>query len=147
PDEPNNDNWKARAITVLLTPPPDLIVTEVVPPPTAVGGDSFTVSWTVLNKGTSPTEDATLYDEVYLSDQPVLNAPGARQWFLGNIEHDGFVGPGQIYNAQATFALSPEISGKYVLVKTNTGHGGIPPSWEGPYTDNNSNSGRTLVTP
>ena len=27
PNELNNDNWKARPITVLLTPPPDLVVT------------------------------------------------------------------------------------------------------------------------
>src|SRR4029077_10663213 len=68
PDDPtelNNDNWKARPITVLLTPPPDLVVTAVVPPPTAVGGDSYTVRWTVQNQGTSSTEDATVFDEVY----------------------------------------------------------------------------------
>src|SRR5262249_5096474 len=145
--EPNNDNWKARPITVLLTPPPDLVVTTVTPPPTAVGGDSYTVSWTVQNQGTSPTEDATVFDQVYLSDQPVLDAPAASEWLLGNIEHDGVVGPEQTYNAHATFALSPEISGKYVIVKTNTGRGGLEPTYEGPYTDNNSNWGRTLVTP
>lgn len=78
PDDPNqlnNDNYKARPITVLLTPPPDLIVTQVSPQATAVGGDSFTVAWTVTNQGTSPTEDATLFDQVYLSDNPVFNAP------------------------------------------------------------------------
>ena len=32
PNELNNDNWKARPITVLLTPPPDLVVTSVVAP-------------------------------------------------------------------------------------------------------------------
>src|SRR4029077_17220976 len=54
---------------------------------------------------------------------------------------------GESYTAQATFALSPEISGKYVIVDTNTGGSGIPPTWEGPYTNNNTNSGPTLVTP
>src|SRR5262249_31436392 len=147
----NNDNWKARPITVLLTPPPDLVVSSVTPQPTAVGGDAFTVRWTVTNQGTSPTEEATLFDQVVLSDQPTLNAPGANQWFLGTVEHDGIVDPGQSYSAQATFALSPEISGKYVIVATNTGevddNGSIPPIWEGPYTNNNTNSGPTLVTP
>ena len=58
PNELNNDNWKARPITVLLTPPPpaplppDLVVSSVAAQPTAVGGDSFTVNWTVLNQGT-----------------------------------------------------------------------------------------------
>jgi len=147
PNELNNDNWKARPITVLLTPPPDLVVTSVTPQPTAVGGDSFTVNWTVANQGTSPTEDATLFDQVYLSDQPTFNAPGANQWFLGTVEHDGIVAAGGSYNAQATFALSPEISGKYVIVDTNTGNGTIPPTWEGPYANDNTNSGPALVTP
>src|SRR5207237_1391779 len=50
----NNDNYKARPITVLLTPPADLVVTSVSPQATAVGGDSYTVTWTVQNQGTSP---------------------------------------------------------------------------------------------
>ena len=43
PNELNNNNYKARPITVLLTPPPDLVVTSVVPDATAPGGDPFTV--------------------------------------------------------------------------------------------------------
>src|SRR5262249_41701831 len=129
------------------------------------------------NQGTSPTEDATLFDQVYLSDKPTLDAPGARlfdqvylsdkptldapgarQWFLGTVEHDGVVASGGSYSAQATFQLSPEISppspeipGRYVIVDTNRGGAIgdtiIPPPWEGPYTDNNAASAATHVTP
>src|SRR4029077_7269426 len=48
PDDPhelNNDNWKAWPITVLLTPPPDLVVTSVGAPATAAGGDDYAVNW------------------------------------------------------------------------------------------------------
>ena len=79
PDDPNqlnNDNYNDTPINVLLTPPPDLVVTSVTPQTTAVGGDPFTVSWTVQNQGTSATEDAILFDQVYLSNSPTLNAPG-----------------------------------------------------------------------
>ncbi len=150
PDDPhqlNNDNYKARPITVLLTPPPDLVVTAVHPQATAVGGDNYTVSWTVQNEGTSPTEDSVLYDTVYLSNQPTLNAPGAKQWLLGVVEHDGAVAAGASYTAQQTFQLSPEISGTYVIVDTNTGGPNTLPTWEGPYTNNNTASASTLVTP
>src|SRR5262249_24289852 len=58
PHQLNNDNYKARPITVLLTPPPDLVVTSIIPPAAAVGGDDYTVQWTVQNQGTSATEDA-----------------------------------------------------------------------------------------
>ena len=111
----------ATPITVLLTPPPDLVVTSVTPQATAVGGNAYTVNWTVQNQGTSATEDATLFDQVYLSDMPTLNAAGARQWYLGTIEHDGVVASGASYSAQQTFQLSPEVSGQYVIVETNTG--------------------------
>ena len=153
-DDPNelyNDNWQVRPITVLLTPPPDLVVSSVTPQPTALGGDSFTVNWTVTNQGNSPTEDATLFDQVYLSNQPTYNAAGARQWLLGTVEHDGVLPAGGRYDAQATFALSPELAGTYVIIDTNAGgiSGGnpIPPTWEGPYTGNDTRSAPSLVTP
>src|SRR5207253_1886074 len=119
--------------------------TNVSPPPTAVSGEHYTVQWTVQNQGTSPTEDAILFDDIYLSDNPVL-VPGAAQWYLGTIEHDGVVSAGDAYTAQHTFQLSPEISGKYVIVNTNTGRGSIPPTWEGPNTGNNTNSAASHVT-
>jgi hypothetical protein len=79
PNELNSDNYKARPITLLLAPPPDLAVTAVTAQPTAVGGDSFTVQWTVQNQGANPTEDAVWYDHVWLTDTPTLNASGGGQ--------------------------------------------------------------------
>jgi hypothetical protein len=171
PDDPtqlNSDNYKARPITVLLTPPPDLVVTNISPQPIGVGGENYTVNWTVKNQGASPTEDAILFDQVYLSDKPTFVPPDTgqdtgNQWSLGTIEHDGAVPAGGGYTAQQTFALAPDISGKYVIVVTNTGGFVIDPSldpalaieigthyaptWEGPYTDNNVTAAATLVTP
>ncbi len=170
PDDPtelNNSNYKARPITILLRPPPDLVVTEVTPQATAVGGDSFSVSWTVQNQGTQATEDLTLFDDVYLSDVPTFVPPGGgndvgNQWFLGKVQHNGIVLPNETYTAQATFHLSPEITGRYVFVETNTGGRvsavadvlgfqldvgrRVPPTWEGPFTDNNVGMGATHVT-
>lgn len=169
PDDPNqlnNDNYRARPITVLLTPPPDLVVTAVTPQATAVGGDAFTVQWTVQNKGTSPTEDGILFDQVYLSDKPTFVPPNSgqnigNQWYLGTVEHDGALASNGSYTAQHTFQLSPEIAGKYVIVVTNTGGvvinpnlnpllditvgSQIPPTWEGPCTGNNTAVGDTHV--
>ncbi|MEI9924484.1 MAG: hypothetical protein WDN50_13970 [Bradyrhizobium sp.] len=139
PDDPNrsnNDNYKARPITVLLTPPPDLVVTAVAPQATGIGGDSFTVSWTVQNQGSNPTEINQLFDQVYLSDTPNFVPPDSgdvgNQWFLGTVEHDGIVNPSGSYTNQATFNLAPEISGKYVIVVANTGTDLVAPTWGGP---------------
>jgi hypothetical protein len=136
PSEQNSDNFKARPITVLLTPPPDLVVTNVSPQPIGVGGDSYVVQWTVKNQGTSPTEDATLFDQVYLSDKPTFVPPNTgqdigNQWYLGTIEHDGTVGAGGTYSVRQAFQLTPEIAGKYVIVVTNTGQYPFAPTWKG----------------
>src|SRR5262249_7445529 len=136
-----------------LTPPPDLVVTSVTPQATAVGGDDFTVFWTVQNQGNNQTENGVLFDQVYLSDTPNFVPPNTaqsvgNQWFLGSVEHDGIVAPTGSYTNHATFKLAPEISGKYVIVVANTGkYPDYAPTWEGPYTDNNIGVGTTLVTP
>src|SRR5689334_4670384 len=167
PTQLNNDNYKARPITVLLTPPPDLVVTTVTPDTAGVGGEPFTVRWTVQNQGTSPTETDVLFDDVYLSDRPTLAAPNtpdaANQWFLGKVEHDAVLNTNDVYTSEATFDLAPDIAGKYVIVVANTGgivinpNGNpitdvevgsfVPPTWEGPYTNNNVGVGTTRVTP
>src|SRR5262249_39051181 len=146
PNQLYSDNYKARPITVLLTPPPDLVVTSVKPDAQAVGGGPFTVRWTVRNQGDETTEDADWGDALWLSDQPTLGAPGAAQWFLGWAPHRGALAPGQSYTASQTFDLSPVIEGKYVIVVTNIGPPlflAFPETWEGPYTDNNANVGTT----
>ena len=157
PDDPtrlNNDNYKARPITVLMTPPPDLVVTSVTPQPTGIGGNDFTVSWTVQNQGNQPTEAGVLYDQVYLSDTPNFVPPDSNldvgnQWLLGTVEHDGTVLSNGSYTNQATFHLAPQISGKYVIVVANTGNPdtGAQPTWEGQYTNNNIGVGTTQVVP
>src|SRR5262249_38383756 len=106
PDDPNeldNNNFKAPPITVLLTPPPDLVVSSVSATEQAVGGQPFTVHWTVRNDGSNQTFDDTWTDRVYLSDSPVLNAPNAVQWTLGDVVHTGVLGAGASYDAEKTF--------------------------------------------
>jgi hypothetical protein len=58
PSELDNNNYKARPITVVLTPPPDLVVTAVQPQARAIGGEPFTVRWSVKNRGNNQTFDA-----------------------------------------------------------------------------------------
>ena len=62
PNEINNNDYKARAITLLLTPPPDLIVAAVTPQAVGFGGELFTVEWTgqVLDQG-RPYWDAPIF--------------------------------------------------------------------------------------
>ena len=127
PDDPNeidNNNYKARAIDVLGVPAvirePDLIVTSVTATPIAQAGeDQITVNWTVVNTGLGNADTAAWIDTVYVSDQPVWGAGGAKVWTLGSMTRVGGLAIGASYDATATFALSPAISGRYVFVVTD----------------------------
>ncbi|WP_422665759.1 CARDB domain-containing protein (plasmid) [Anabaena sp. PCC 7938] len=145
PDDPtelDNNNYKARPITILLTPPPDLVVTSVTPTTQAVGGQPFSVSWTVQNQGANGIATSNWIDQVYLSDSPTLNAPGAKQWFLGSVGHSGSLGVNESYTGKLDTILSPGVSGHYIIVQTNP-NGNV---WEGPYINNNLLNANTLVT-
>ncbi len=144
PDDPNeleNNNYKARPITVVLTPPPDLEVTSVSPQVSGVGGEPYTVSWTVANEGNSAATESSWNDRVYLSNSPILGE-GSRQWILGDVKHQGGLGVGETYSASATFDLTPPAAGLFVIVETNFGRS----AFEGPLTDNNTASAATSVT-
>src|SRR5262249_39792065 len=117
PDDPNeldNNNYKARPITVLLTSAPDLVVSSVTASAEAAAGTSFTVRWTVKNQGPAETAEESWGDFVYLSDSPDLNAPGTRTWQLSpsftGVPHTGRLQPGQSYAVEQTFLLSPEVT-------------------------------------
>ena len=146
PDDPNeldSNNYKARPITLLLTPPPDLVVNNVSSTSEAKGGEPFEVSWTVKNQGAGATTDNQWTDKVYLSDSPTPDAPGSKRWDLGNFVHNGSLASGESYTQTASFDLSPAAAGKYVIIDTNAGS---PKVWEGPYTKNNIGTTDTNVT-
>lgn len=145
PDDPNeldSNNYKSRPITVLLTPPPDLVVTSIVPTAQAKGGEEFDVSWTVTNSGASATKDSEWFDTIYLSDSPTLNTPGATYWDLDTVKHNGTLAANSSYTGTLNTVLSPSAAGKYVIVKTNSRSS----AWEGNYTDDNSRSVAVDVT-
>ena len=128
---------------MLPTPPADLIVTDVSAPATAVGGDTVTIGWTVQNQGNQATNRNEWIDSIYLSSHPDPNHPDAQSWSLGSVGRSGALGIGESYTAEATFDLSPEISGEYVIVVTDTGDPGV---YEGPFENNNTQSTPSSVS-
>ncbi|MBD2200392.1 MULTISPECIES: CARDB domain-containing protein [Calothrix] len=156
PDDPNeldNNNYKARPITVLLTPPPDLVVTSVIPTTEAQGDKNFNVKWTVKNQTLTDTLSDTWTDVLYLSDKPDLNDSSAKLWLLGAVKHQGKLKGNETYTVEQTFKLSPATTGQYVFVETNAKSLRIPyrfetyqTAWEGIYDNNNILSIATNVT-
>ncbi len=64
--EVNEANNACVAASTVTLPSPDLVVSEVTPPPAALFGDTIAVSWAVTNAGTA-TASSTWSDKLYLS--------------------------------------------------------------------------------
>jgi hypothetical protein len=95
PDDPNqidNNNYKAREITI-IAPRPDLTVTNLTAPTTAIGGTEAEFAWTVVNAGNGITRPTTWVDRLYLSDNPDPLAFGATSMVVGEVTHDGAMQP------------------------------------------------------
>ncbi|WP_334399784.1 CARDB domain-containing protein [Bradyrhizobium sp. AZCC 2289] len=125
PDDPHeiyNDNYKARQVILIgVDNPillPDLVPSAVAAPATALAGEPYTVSWTVTNSG-ADTGNTSWKDEVWLSDHPTLNAPGAVQWQLEAFNQTGGLAAGQSASFTHTYQLAPNVFGKYLIVGVN----------------------------
>ncbi len=98
--------------------PPDLAVTAVSAPATALSGQTLTVSWTESNLG-DPTSTGW-YDAVYLSHDQLLDR--SSDVYLGYLNRD-FLATGANQTLTQEFALPNGLSGTYwVLVAADGGH-------------------------
>ena len=122
PDDPNNfqnDNYKALAITI-LAPLPDLVVSSITAPASAHGGDNVNISWTVTNTGNGPAQPTGWIDTVYLTNDPTdpLNQ-NAITMTLGSVAQNSVLNAGASYNASLQVELSPSAVGQYFVVYTD----------------------------
>ncbi|HEX8961620.1 MAG TPA: CARDB domain-containing protein, partial [Rhodocyclaceae bacterium] len=120
PDDPHqtdNNNYKARPISVLGLTPPDLAVTEVTAPATANGGDgSYSFSYTVQNRG--DVFSGAWTDSYYVSDNPDLSK-AKLYWLIGSCTQNRTMANGERYTVTQTVALDPAVHGAYLVVKTD----------------------------
>ena len=115
--EGNNDNFDATPTTVILTPPPDLEVTLVDAPNTAVGSQPLTFTYIVENLGASVTPNSSWKDSFYLSADTLLDV-GDRS--LGTLNHFGALDVDESYSRSVSFTLATGLEGGFfVLVQTD----------------------------
>ena len=69
-----NNMRRSSLINVILTPPADLVVSNVAVPSTISNRDSFTISYTIQNAGLGTSNVNEWYNQVFISTSPTLPA-------------------------------------------------------------------------
>lgn len=108
----NNSTISPTPLLVIQAPLPDLQVTSVTAPTSALEGQNITVNWAVTNAGTGPTVAASWSDYVYLSRDQVLDPTDQ---FLGYATFNGVLSSGQSYSQSLSVQLPRGISGPYYI--------------------------------
>ncbi|MCZ8191304.1 MAG: right-handed parallel beta-helix repeat-containing protein, partial [Microcystis sp. LE19-338.1B] len=112
-----NNNSSAAIPIQVVRRTPDLQVTQITAPSTAVSGQPFTVTWKVENLGENATNFSYWYDEVFLSTDAILNQGDLS---LGTIYQARNLDPAGSHQTSRTFTLPADIQGNYyVLVSTD----------------------------
>lgn len=136
--ENNNVKISVESLFIYQTPYPDLKLSIVEGPPSAVSGQSIDVSWTVTNNGGGATDAPIWYDLVYLSMDTLL---GAGDFPLGSFQNFSYLGPGESYQQTEQVVLPWQLAGPYYLVVVADGTNRLS---EHAGEDNNSKTSSTI---
>ncbi|MDB5858608.1 MAG: hypothetical protein JWQ76_2297, partial [Ramlibacter sp.] len=119
PDDPNqvdNNNYKARPISILGITPPDLAITALTAAATASADAPLSFTYTVQNKGDAFGGRWT--DSVFLADTNDLGT-ASKIWTLGSWEQSRTLGNGESYTATQSVQFGPSVEGLFLIVKTD----------------------------
>jgi hypothetical protein len=83
-----------------------------------VGGEPFSVSWTVQNIGDGAANGGW-FDHLYLSDQPTRIGAGVHVWDLGAFVRPQTLASGESYTNTQTLLLNPAAKGQYIIVESS----------------------------
>ncbi len=114
PGAENNNTFGPLAISIERQTA-DLQVTAVSATPVSLASqDNLSVTWTVTNAGSVPTETSYWYDQIYLSADPVLGF--GSDTLLGTVQHSNIVAPGTDYTLTRSVVLPFEVTGDYYII-------------------------------
>ncbi|HUF10386.1 MAG TPA: CARDB domain-containing protein [Rhodothermales bacterium] len=137
------NNWAGDSFESTLTPPPDLIVTEVQGPPVTQSGELIDVSWTVLNQGPGATRVSSWVDIVYFS--PTAEFDSATAVVLGSFSHSGALAVDASYQGSGQVWIPDGLQGEAYLFVAADGKGSV---FEHTFASNNlgGSSGASVIT-
>lgn len=135
----NNNIGRSDSVKIFLTPPVDLIVTQVQAPANANNNENILVKWHTENAGGSSTGNNRWYDYVYISNVIPFNSNSAV--YLGAVSHADSLAPGDGYDAQQNVTIPSNISGNYYIYVLADGGRSV---YENVYENNNASQGNLL---
>ncbi len=120
-NENNNTTVAAQPINIQLSPFPNLQVTEVTPPSASFSGAETQISWKVKNVGSGATNTSYWYDQVWLSQDSILDVQG--DYLLGTLTNPSYLNPNDIYTNTLTAKLPRSVDGNWrIIVNTDAGN-------------------------
>ncbi|MBX9652245.1 carboxypeptidase regulatory-like domain-containing protein, partial [bacterium] len=113
-----SDNIAASLpVHIFLTPPPDLEVSSVTSPDTALSSHPISVTYVVQNNGSTSTSNATLTDRFYLSTDAALD--GGDIQIGESVYTRAALAPTGSYSRTVSLTLPNGIEGTYYLIVQN----------------------------
>lgn len=109
--ETNNTTYSVSQINITLSPPPDLLVTEITSPLISFSGESVNITYTVQNLGSGVTTESIWKDRITL-----VPAPGNDDGIsaeLGTKTHVGALLPDSSYTVTTSVDIPENIFGDY----------------------------------
>jgi hypothetical protein len=106
-----NNTSRSDSLKIILTPPPDLVVRNIVAFDTASNSETITVEYQNVNKGGSATTNYW-YDDIYISPSTSFSTSTAT--FLGNVYHSHLESGDTDYVSKSV-VIPSNINGNYYL--------------------------------
>ena len=128
-DEGNNVGRYDAAVQVELPPLADLVVTNILVPPSGTLGEEVTIQWTIRNDGAFDAQGGW-HDSVYISADAEWDIGDRR---IGSVQHVGPLAPGAEYNppASLTAPLPGVVTGDYYIIVRADVHNEVPEAIDG----------------
>lgn len=110
------NNWTGTTLQIILTPPPDLVVSRIEHPESLTSGAEYVIRWEVENQGPGATTVNQWQDVVYMSQDADFELDNARVLGTGWYRADGgFVEPDESYEMEALVRLPDGIEGNWYI--------------------------------
>lgn len=134
----DNNISVSDTLTIFLTPPPDLVVQQIIAPAFANNNQSITLQWTVENQGATAA-NGSWSDQVLISRSAIYHPDSMR--FLGSFVNPGNLMAGDQIVRTGTVNIPNDIGGSYYFYIHTDANNQV---FE--YQSENNNIGRSAAT-